>query len=241
MSIFKKIKELFEKQNTLYYPGCVTQYVYKDLGDNYRKLLRKSGVDFIELKELTKCCGSPVINAGYAKDYKDLIKHNKEKFEEAGVKKVITNCPACYKILREAYPELEVEHASITLFNAFMKGRLALKKGKDETVTYHDPCHLGRHSGVYEEPRKLLEAAGCMIKEMSSNKNNSLCCGAGAGMQNNTPLTSEKVSKMRLNQAKLLKVKKLVTACPMCYHQLKKHSKGLKVFELSEVLIKNVK
>ena len=91
MSILKKVKGFFEKQNIVYYPGCVTKYVYKDLLNNYRKLFNKIGLDFIELKDLEKCCGSPVINAGYPSDYKDLIKHNKKKFEEAGVKTIITN------------------------------------------------------------------------------------------------------------------------------------------------------
>jgi Fe-S oxidoreductase len=241
MSFIDKIKNLFEKTNVLYYPGCVTKYVYKDLASNYRRLLRKAGIDFIELKELEKCCGSPVINAGYKKDYKKLVKHNKGNFEETSVKKIITNCPACYKILREAYPELEVEHATITLFKALTENKLKIKKRVNKTITWHDPCHLGRHSGIYEEPRELLKALGYNIKEMNQTRENSLCCGAGAGMQNNYEATAKKVTLMRLDQAGQLKVKKLVTACPMCYHQLKKYAKGLKVLELSEVLINGLK
>ena len=241
MKVLEKVKGFFEKQNTVYYPGCVTKFVYKDLYKNYKFLLNKAGIDFIELKELEKCCGSPVINAGYKKDYTDLINHNKEKFNETGVKKIITNCPACFKILREAYPELEVEHAAVTLFKALLKNKLRIKKKVNENITYHDPCHLGRHSGVYEEPRQLLKSLGYEVNEMIRNKENSLCCGAGAGMQNNYKELSKKVTKKRLNQALSLKVKKLVTACPMCYHQLKKYSKDLKVLELSEVLINGIK
>ncbi len=236
MSILKKIKSLFEDRNTLYYPGCITKFVYKDLLKNYRQLLRKAGVDFIELKDLEKCCGSPVINAGYKKDYQDLITHNKKVISEAGVNKIITNCPACYKVLKENYPDLEVEHAVVTLFNALSKKKLIINKKFSDVVTYHDPCHLGRHSGVYDEPRILIESLGFTINEMPANRENSLCCGAGAGMQNNNKEISHKVTNMRVGMAKSIKAKMLITTCPMCYHQLKKHAKGLKVVELSEVL-----
>lgn len=241
MKFFKKIKDLFEKQNTLYYPGCITKFVYKKLYENYKKLLNKAGVDFIELKELEKCCGSPVINAGYRKDYNDLINHNRKVFQEAGVKKVVTNCPACYKTLKEAYPDLIIEHASVTLFNALNKKKIRFRELKNEKVTYHDPCHLGRHSGVYEEPRALIKAIGYKIEEMNDNREDSLCCGAGAGMQNNTPKVANKVANLRLKQASNTSVKKLITACPMCYHHLKKHAKNIEVIELSEVLVNGIK
>ncbi|MBN1923133.1 MAG: (Fe-S)-binding protein [Nanoarchaeota archaeon] len=241
MSILDKIKGFFENTNTLYYPGCITKFVYKDLLANYRELLNKAGVDFIELKDLEKCCGSPVINAGYKKDYQDLIEHNKKVMADSGVKKIITNCPACYKVLKENYPELEVEHAVVTLFKALAKKKIVVRKLFNENITYHDPCHLGRHSGIYEEPRVILETLGFKIEEMSNHHENSLCCGAGAGLQNNYKEVADKITRMRLEQAGSTKAKMLVTACPMCYHQLKKNSKGLKIAEISEVLLNGIK
>ncbi|VVB74897.1 CoB--CoM heterodisulfide reductase iron-sulfur subunit D [Candidatus Tiddalikarchaeum anstoanum] len=237
MKIIEKVKKLFTKTNTLYYPGCITKMVYKNLEKNYQVLFEKAGIDFIQLKDAEKCCGSPVTNAGYDKDYSDLVTHNKKLVESAGVKRIITNCPACYNILKKEYPEIEVEHAVTVLLDAVITKKLKLKRKFDEKITYHDPCHLGRYAGIYEEPRKLLKQLGFTIIEMARNRESSLCCGAGGGLQNNSKSVSERVTKMRLNEARLLKVKKLITACPMCYHQFKKYEDGLKILDISEVLL----
>ena len=99
---------IFEKlfgQNTLYYPGCLTKFVAKDLKEKYEKILRKFGIDFIELSELEKCCGSPALKAGYPEDFKKLAQENLKIFKEHVVKKIVTNCPACFMILKKYYKE----------------------------------------------------------------------------------------------------------------------------------------
>jgi heterodisulfide reductase subunit D len=241
MNLIKKIKNIFAGANTLYYPGCITKFVYKNLHKNYKIILNEIGIDYIELKNLEHCCGSPVINAGYKKDYEKLINHNKKIFTQSSVKKIITNCPACYKTLKENYPEIEIKHISETIFDAIKNKKLNIKNLKNEKITYHDPCHLGRHSGIYEEPRVILKNLGYKIIEMEKNRKDSLCCGAGAGLQNNHKEISNKIAKIRIKQAQETKTKKLITACPMCYHQLKKNSPKLKVIELSEVIINAIK
>ena len=148
-------------RNILYYPGCMTKFVLKDLEKNYEEILRKCGIDFIKLKDLEVCCGSPVRNAGYANDFWTLARKNFEIFKQHGVKKIISNCPACFKTFKQDYPEvlqdwnIEVEHITQTIWEAIKKGKLKIKKLVNTKITYHDPCHLGRYTGVYDEPKQF--------------------------------------------------------------------------------------
>jgi len=237
MKFFEKLLKKFANQNVLYYPGCMTKRIYKEYAENYKKIFNKIGIDFIELKQAEQCCGSPVLSAGYKKDFDRLVKQNTDTFNEYGIKKIITNCPACYRILKENYPSFEVEHVSVTINNAIKEGKLKLKKISNEKITYHDPCHLGRQGGVYEEPRFILQELGFKIIEMRNHHENSLCCGAGAGLRNNNPNLSNKIGKLRIGQAEELKVKKLITTCPMCHYQLQNSTNKIKVIELSEVVL----
>ncbi len=245
MGLLSKLSEKFMGGNILYYPGCLTKFVSNDLEKNYQEILRKIGIDFIQLKDLEICCGSPAYNAGYTKDFKNLIEKNLAVFKEHGISKIITNCPACYKVFSTDYGEnsdkwdINAEHAAVTIWNAIKNSKIKLKKNfSEETITYHDPCHLGRHSNIYEEPRNILKASGFEIREMENNRAVAFCCGGGAGLKSNQPEISGKVAGMRLKQAGELGVGKMVTSCPLCYLHLKENSSSLEVLELSEVLVK---
>lgn len=245
---------LFDKlmgRNTLYYPGCMVKFVMKDLQDNYEKILRKSGIDFIKLKDLEACCGSPVLNAGYERDFKTLAKKNLGIFKKHAVKKIITSCPACYKTFNKDYKEslgeewnIEVEHVTQTIDEALKKGKLRIKNSKKRTkLTYHDPCHLGRHSGIYEEPRKILEKLGYEIVEMKNSKKDAFCCGGGGGVRSNFSELSNAITKDVLEEAEGTKTTVLVTTCPMCdacFLQGAKDSK-MDVKELSELIVEKLK
>ena len=233
--------------NVLYYPGCLTKFVARDLNDNYRKILRKIGIDFIELKEKEVCCGSPALNAGFKETAKTLARKNFKLFKEHRVKKIITSCPACFRTFSQDYPELvenwdiEVEHIVQTIFKALKKGKLKFNKKVGEVVTYHDPCYLGRHSGIYEEPRKILEFLGFKIYEMKFNRNEAFCCGGGAGVQSNYPELANRIAKERIKQAVETSSKILVTTCPLCYLHLKRNSENkIKVVEFSKLLISSL-
>jgi len=229
--MFKRFLEKFTLGNTLYYPGCMTKFVLKDLEENYMKILRELNIDFITLKDMEFCCGSPVINAGFPKDFNDLIDKNLEIFKKHGVSKIITNCPACYSIFSENY-NLKVEHATQVIWKNIDKLNL---KSFEGNVTFHDPCHLGRYSDIYDEPRLILKKIGYDIIESKHTKDRTLCCGAGGGLRNNAPKFSSKIAKLRFKD---VPTKKLVTCCPMCYHHLKENSpEDVEVIELSQVLI----
>lgn len=227
--MFKKLLERLKFGNTLYYPGCLTHYALPKIEKNYEKLLRMLGVDFIFLPEFN-CCGSPVLHAGYRADFVRLKEKNFAFFKRYGVAKIITNCPACFEIL-SGYG-LDVEHITQTVWKGVQKLKI---KHKGE-ITYHDPCHLGRHSGVYNEPRKILKATGFDLVELPNCKESSMCCGGGAGFRTNYPELAAKIAR---NVLKCVRTKKLITPCPLCYVQFKENAKGtgIEVLEFSEVLV----
>jgi Fe-S oxidoreductase len=225
--------------NTLYYPGCLTKFVAKDLKEKYEKILREIGIDFIELSELEKCCGSPALKAGYFEDFKKLAEENLKIFKEHSVKKIITNCPACFMIFKKYYKEIlgdkwdiEVEHISETI-NSKLKTQNS--KLKNEKVTFHDPCHLGRQMGIFEEPREIIKKLGYEISEMDLSRNESFCCGGGGGVKSNEPELANKIAKDRIEQAKRTGAKILCTNCPLCYLHLKENANEIEVKELIDL------
>ena len=218
--------------NTLYYPGCVTQYVLPEVGERYQQLLRQAGVDFIVLMGETLCCGSPVKRAGYSQDFAELRAKNLEIFARFSVRKIITNCPGCYHTLLKDYG-IQTLHASQVLAAAGMKAPQGAGAGAAPTITYHDPCHLGRWSGIYDEPRQLLAGAGWAVEELPDNREASLCCGAGGGLKANDPQLADAIARERLAH---VRNGRLCTPCPLCYAHFKGNAEGIQVLELSEAL-----
>lgn len=225
--------------NILYYPGCLTKFVARDLQENYKKILNKIGIDFIMLKDFEACCGNPLINAGHEKEAKEIAEKNLKLFKERGVKKIITSCPACFHMFNTTYPKLltkwdiKAEHITQTIAKAIRENKIKAKN-IDTSITYHDPCHLGRYEGIYEEPREIVKNFG-ELKEMKLSKNYSFCCGGGSGVKSNQPELSNSIAKERIRMAKETKAKILCTSCPMCYLNLKENSTGINVKELSQL------
>jgi heterodisulfide reductase subunit D len=239
VGLFDKFKGM--GGNILFYPGCLTKFVGTDLEENYKKIFNKIGLDFIMLKDLEVCCGSPIINSGHKKEAIELAEKNFKVFNDHGVKKIITACPACFHMFSKTYPSIlkewniECEHATQIIATAIKNKKLNPKK-LNTSITYHDPCHLGRYSNVYSEPREIIYSVG-NLKEMTLNKNYSFCCGGGSGVKTNYPELAESVAKERVKMAEETKADCLTTSCPMCYFHLKESSNKIIVKELSELLL----
>lgn len=244
-----KILETFFSQNTLYYPGCLTKFVAKDLLENYRKVLRWAGVGFIELADLEVCCGSPVLKAGYSEDFEDLAKRNLEVFREHGVGKIVTGCPACALVFKEEYPKvlgdawkIKVEHI-LELFSSKLKVQNLKVQPQAEglRVVYHDPCHLGRLQGVYDAPREIIKKLGYKLVELDFSREESFCCGGGGGVRNTNPKVAAEVGKERFAQLAKANPDLIVTSCPMCVRQLESVRDGLsgdvEIKDISELLV----
>ncbi len=238
--------------NTLYYPGCLTKFVAKDLGNNYRQILKKIGLDFIELIGIEACCGSPVLKVGYFDDFKNLAEKNLKIFKDHSVTKIITSCPACFMIFKKEYSKIlgkrwniialhitEVLNEKLKIKNSKLIENYKLKienPGQESVVTYHDPCHLGRQMGVYEEPRGIIRSLDYEIKEMELNRLDSFCCGGGGGVKSNEPELANRIAQDRLRQAKKTGAECLVTTCPLCYLHLKENAKDIEIKEISQLI-----
>lgn len=231
-SIFNKIKN----RNILYYPGCLTKSVLPEIQKNYEKILNDLGMDFIMLKDEEYCCGSPVLRAGLKKDYEEIKQKNIEIFKNHSIGLIITNCPACYNMFKFQYKlenfGIKVEHITQTIKR--YKNKIK-PLNKNISIAYHDPCHLGRLSDVYNEPREILNDLGYKVTELSSNREKSMCCGGGGGLVNNNPELSKKIAEnvlIEVNEDSCI-----TSPCPMCYYQFKKNAKNKNVKEFSEIIL----
>ncbi|MHA1681360.1 MAG: (Fe-S)-binding protein [Promethearchaeota archaeon] len=221
------LEHVKEKAEVVYFMGCTGAYREQDVVKNTAALLVKMGVDFGILKE-EFCCGSPLITTGQVDAAKELALHNIEVIKNAGAKTVVTSCAGCFRTLAKSYPEkfglelpFKVQHFSEFLNDNFKK--LKLKRGSLESmqVTYHDPCHLGRHGGVYDAPREVLgKLPGVELVEMGRIRENAWCCGAGAGVKSAFKDFSLETSKKRIEEAEETGTTSLVTCCPFCERNL---------------------
>jgi Fe-S oxidoreductase len=184
-------------------------------------ILKKAGVEFGILGEKENCCGESIRKTGSEKVFKDLAKKNIKTFIDKGVKKIIVSSPHCYHTFKNEYPEFmvhfDVVHMSEYILELINDGRLELKGEFEHRVTWHDPCYLGRHNNIYEEPREVLKKiSGLKLIEMEAHGKKSLCCGGGGGrIWMDTP-QEERFSDIRIKQAIEVDATILATACPYC-------------------------
>ncbi|HEQ65462.1 MAG TPA: (Fe-S)-binding protein, partial [bacterium] len=231
---------------TLYYPGCMTRYKLPELQEKYEEILRKLQIDFMVVEEVN-CCGSPVLNASDLITFKDLAEKNLRLFKNHGIRRIVTGCPACYRIFANEYPkvlkdewDIKSTHFTQILADLMDKGKVKFNR-IDKSVTYHDPCHLGRHMNEYKAPRKILKAVTDKFVEMEMSGEISLCCGGGGGVSSNFPEITGDISEARVLQALDTKADILVSACPMCDYQLAAASaKKIEVLDIVELIYDSI-
>jgi Fe-S oxidoreductase len=217
------VKPFSEEMEILYFPGCYLSYDprMKKVAAATASILKKAGVNFGILGTKENCCGESIRKTGDEELFRRLAKENIKTFIDNGVKKVLVSSPHCYHTFKNEYPEFmvnfEVVHITQFITELIDDGRLELTKEYEKKVTYHDPCYLGRHNGIYDEPREALKKiSGLELNEMPESRENSLCCGGGGGrIWMETP-RGERFSDLRLEQAVDIGADELVTSCPYC-------------------------
>jgi len=217
------VKRFEDGMELLYSPGCYLSYDprAKKIAKATVKILQAAGVDFGILGTEESCCGESIRKTGDEALFKTLARQNIGAFIGNGVAKILVSSPHCYHSFKNEYPEFrvnfDVTHISEFVFHLIGQGRLKLTKPVPKTVTYHDPCYLGRHNGVFDQPREALKAVpGLQLKEMAESRMNSLCCGGGGGrIWMETP-KGERFSDLRLGQAVATGAEVLATCCPYC-------------------------
>jgi len=235
-----------DKADILLFAGC-TYGLSEELKDtvvNIARLLKKMGVDFGTLGDKEMCCGSPPEKTGNIEEFERLARANIKKFNEMGVKTVLTPCAGCYSTMRVDYAEMgekinfEVLHVTEYIQQLTKKKKIKYKREIPVTVTWHDPCHLGRMSrpyvpgkdleGVYEEPRDILRGIpGVELVEMERIKEYAWCCGGGGGAFTAFKDFSQWTARERIEEAKDTGAGMIVTSCPWCETNLRAGGIGM--------------
>jgi Fe-S oxidoreductase len=217
------VKEFTEGTEYLYFPCCYPCYDarLKRVARAVASLLNKAGVDFGILGSKENCCGESIRKTGNEELFKQLAKEEIKVFIDNGVRKIICSSPHCYHTFKNEYPyfgvNFQVIHITQFLLTLLEEGRLKINGSYSKVVTYHDPCYLGRHNGIYEEPRSLLKSIpGLQLVEMREIKEESLCCGMGGGRVWMETPKEERFANLRIQQALDTGAEVLATACPYC-------------------------
>lgn len=215
----------------IYFTGCTASYRQQKIAQDATRVLDAAGVEYDILGKDEWCCGSPLIRTGQTDIVTDavdgLVKHNLREFEKRNARVVVTACAGCFMTLSHNYPiyagklDFKLFHLTQFIDRLISERKLVLKKPLPKRVAYHDPCHIGRHFGIFEEPRRILKAfPQSNYIEMRHNRYDSQCCGAGGGYKIQFNDRAEYIASLRVEEAKGLGAEMLVSACPFCVTNL---------------------
>jgi Fe-S oxidoreductase/FAD/FMN-containing dehydrogenase len=220
------------KARNVYFAGCTASYVEQDIGQASVRLLDKAGVDFVPLGNEENCCGTPMLVAGRWDLFAEIMKRNIELVKRAGAGTVITSCPACDLMWRQYYPEwakklgidypIKAKHYSEILAEQIKAKKFSFpEREKPVTVTWHDSCHIGRASGVFEPPREVIQAIpNVKLVEMSHNREQAYCCASVLTLLKE-PAVAADIGKVKLDEAVAAGAEKILSLCPCCQVQLR--------------------
>jgi heterodisulfide reductase subunit D len=249
-------EQLPEKAEYVFFVGCTSSYRQKQIAKATVNVLEKLGLDYTVMWRPGMdewCCGSPLQRTGQVDKAMSVAEHNLEAIKKSGAKKVITSCSGCYKMIGGDYRELygldydfEIVQSSQFLLDKVKSGELKLTEPVNLKVTYHDPCHLGRHMKVYEPPRDLLKSIpGVELVEMPRNREYAWCCGAGGGVRAAYPDITMFASTDRIREAEGTGAEALTSTCPFCWRGLhdaiEENDSKLGIYDVIEIVEKAIK
>ncbi len=246
-----QVPEYTGEQEYLYWVGCTGALVDRNVPITQAiiRLLMDAGVDFGVLGAQETCNGDPARRLGNEFLFQMQVQANGQLFKTLNVKKVITHCPHCFNTFRNEYPDygvqFEVTHHSEFLQGLIAQGKLKPKNAFGQRVTFHDSCYLGRHNGVYEAPRQVLESIPELeLVEMPRNRQQGYCCGAGGGMIWLEEHKGRRVNQVRAEEAIATGADVVAVACPFCIQMFEdaipavqpEESGRIRAMEISELL-----
>lgn len=215
----------------LFFAGCTASYRQQKIAIDTLRVLDAVGVEYDILGTDEWCCGSPLIRTGQTDVVVDeadgLVKHNLREIEKRGIGTVVTACAGCFMTLSHNYPlyagkhDFQLYHMTQFIDRLISDGKLTIKKPLPGKVAYHDPCHIGRHFGIFGEPRRILRAfPESEYLELPRNRLDSQCCGAGGGFKIQFNDRAEHIASLRVEEARSTGADMLVSACPFCVTNL---------------------
>lgn len=236
----------------IYFAGCMATYRLPNIAESTIKVLKHAGVDFSMLGDKEWCCGSVAIRTGHVNEARRLARHNVDVIRNKGATRVVTACAGCYRTLAVDYPKIlredlpfEVVHFPELLKELIDEGKLEFPEEERIVVTYHDPCHIGRHMGIYDAPRDALASMPDVdLQEMNKHRETASCCGAGGGVRSTNRSLAQGAAQARIQEAEETTATLLTTACPFCTFNLRESANitgNIEVLDLPEFVARKLK
>jgi heterodisulfide reductase subunit D len=233
----------------LYFVGCTAAYKRPEIPNAVVKILETGKIDYTIMGDEI-CCGKPLVDAGYIESAKDNANELVGAIERMHSNTIVASCPSCYYMLKTYYPKefgiklgIEIFHITEYLEQLLEKGKIKIAKPYDKKVIYHDPCYLGRHSGIYDVPRRIIGNINQInLVESFFSKDNAHCCGRGGDFRITAPDASLEIAKNRLKELLENEPDTIITTCPGCKDQFidalekMESSKKFKIEDLCEVI-----
>ncbi len=232
------VKQISENDHPDYllWVGCTPALEERSQGivRSLVQVLNAAGINFAILGEEETCNGDPARRMGNEYLFQLMAQQNIETFKRHDVTRIIASCPHCFNTFKNEYSQfgakLEVIHHNQLIADLIKQGRLKLNKPLDKLLTYHDSCYLGRHNGIYEEPRQILDIIPKLqVKEMERNRSRGFCCGAGGGHMWMDESKGERINHVRTQHALDTGAEMVGTSCPFC---LQMFEDGIRVKEM---------
>ncbi|MGC8490997.1 MAG: (Fe-S)-binding protein [Syntrophobacteraceae bacterium] len=238
---------LRERAEVVYFTGCVSAYypVAQRIPMALARILDAGSVDFTLMGEDEWCCGFPLLGAGLGGMLQSFVEHNVEAVLRKGAKRIVFACPSCYRMWREYYPRrFEISHASEFLLQLVREKRLPLKP-LELTVTYHDPCDLGRGARIFDEPREVIRAIpGVKLVELPNIREKCRCCGGGGNLEMFDPKLSAAITAQKMEEVVGTGAQAVVSACQQCVRTMTTYAKrngvAIEVMDLVQLVHKSI-
>jgi len=232
-----------------YFVGCVSSFFPRaaQIPVAVVQLLQKAEINFTTMGGEEWCCGFPLLAAGASKEIEEFVQHNVQILWDMGIETLVTSCSSCYHTWSHVYPGIigaelgfRVLHISQYLVELLAQGKLVPKE-LEETVTYHDPCDLGRNSGVYDAPRQIIRSIpGITFVEIPTNGADAICCGGGGNLQGADGALADAIAGKRIQEAAATGASIVTSACQQCEQMLEKAARKEKlpvqVMDVTELL-----
>lgn len=237
----------------LYWVGCAVAFDPRTqkIARSMAELFHVAGVDWAIIGREEKCTGDPARRSGNEYLFAQMAEENVALLNEIKPKTIVTSCPHCFHTIGKEYPQFGgryvVKHHTEFVDELIRSGKLKLTARADGAVTFHDPCYLGRHGGVFDQPRALIQQSGARLIEPERSRSNSFCCGAGGGQfWKEEEKGTERVSTNRYRELKQTGAKTVATACPFCMRMITEETAkeepetAMEVFDVAEIVARNL-
>ncbi len=244
-----------QKAEVIYFVGCVSSFSPRTfkIPRSVIQILQSAEVDFGLLGDDEWCCGFPLMSSGFAKDFKEFAAHNIERVNKTGARVLVTACPSCYHMWSHIYPDavkdikmnFKVLHLVQYLYMLVEDGKIKLNP-VERKVTYHDPCDLGRNSGIYDEPRELIKMIpGVEFVELENYKEYATCCGGGGNVESVDAELASNIASIKAKEIIATNADIVTTACQQCIRTiataLKKEKSRIKAMDISQLVLDSIK